>query len=34
MAILSADLSAGSNVFFGFGDSEQEQILTALPDYR
>ncbi len=33
MAILAPDLSAGSNVFFGFGESEQEQILAALPDF-
>lgn len=33
MALLAADLSAGSTVFYGFGDTEQQQILESLPDF-
>ena len=33
MALLSADLSAASDVFFGFGEEQQRQILDALPAY-
>ncbi|MEO0492336.1 MAG: hypothetical protein AAF081_02855 [Actinomycetota bacterium] len=33
MAILSADLSTTSSVFFGFGDAEQQQVLDALANF-
>ena len=33
MALLTPDLSAGSNLFYGFGDNEQQQILEALADF-
>jgi hypothetical protein len=33
MALLTPDLSGGSNVFFGFGANEQQQILESLPDF-
>jgi len=33
MALLSSDLGSVSNVFFGFGSEEQQQILDALPDF-
>lgn len=33
MAILSADLQGASNVFYGFGDNEQQMILGALGEF-
>ena len=31
MILMSGDLTTGSELFFGFGESEQQQILDALP---
>ena len=33
MVLLSPDLTSGTDLFFGFGESEQQQILDALPDF-
>ncbi len=30
MMIVDADLEGASNLFYGFGESEQEQVLAAL----
>ncbi len=34
MAILSADLSGISPVFFGFGETEQQQVLDSLSEFQ
>lgn len=31
MMVMSADLQRGTDIFFGFGEGEQNQILEALP---
>lgn len=33
MVLLSADLEGASNIFFGFSESEQQEILDALPQF-
>lgn len=32
MILMSSDLVRGSELFFGFGESEQQLVLDALPD--
>jgi hypothetical protein len=31
MVVMSADLTTGSEVFYGFGESQQQQVIAALP---
>ncbi len=31
MVVMSADLTTGSEVFYGFGESEQQQVIASLP---
>jgi hypothetical protein len=31
LVVMSADLTTGSEVFYGFGESQQQQVIAALP---
>ena len=33
MVLLSADLTSGTELFFGFGSAEQDAVLEALPSF-